>query len=43
MARLSDAQWHDAFRAGGYSREDAARYIAKFKEKIVQGLALETR
>lgn len=43
LARLSDAQWHDAFRAGGYSREDATRYIAKMKEKIAQGLALETR
>ena len=43
LSRLSDAQWHDAFRAGGYSREDAARFIAKFKEKIAQGLALETR
>ena len=43
LSRLSDEQWHDAFRAGGYSREDAARYIAKFKEKIAAGLALETR
>ena len=43
LARLSEAQWHDAFRAGGYSREDATRYIAKMKEKIAQGLALETR
>ena len=43
MSRLSDAQWHDAFRAGGYSRDDAARFIAKFKQKIAEGLALETR
>ena len=43
FSRLSDAQWHDAFRAGGYSREDAARYIARFKEKIAVGLALESR
>jgi hypothetical protein len=41
FARLSDRQWQDAFRAGGYSSEDAARYIAKFKEKIAAGLALE--
>lgn len=40
MSRLSDRQWHDAFRAGGYSQEDATRYIAKFKEKIAVGLAL---
>ena len=43
LSRLSDAQWHDAFRAGGYSRDDASRYIAKFKEKIAAGLALESR
>jgi hypothetical protein len=43
LSRLSDEQWHDAFRAGGYSRDDAARYIAKLKEKIAAGLALETR
>jgi hypothetical protein len=43
FARLSDEQWHDAFRAGGYSREEAERYIAKFKEKIAAGLALDTR
>jgi hypothetical protein len=41
MARLSDRQWHDAFRAGGYSEPDAARYIAKLKEKIAAGLAVE--
>ena len=40
LARLSDRQWHDAFRAGGYSPADAERYIAKFKEKIAEGLAL---
>ena len=40
MARLSDQQWQDAFRAGGYPPEDAARYIAKFKAKIAEGLAL---
>ena len=40
MARLSDKQWQDAFRAGGYPPEDAARYIAKFKAKIAEGLAL---
>jgi hypothetical protein len=41
MARLSDQQWHDAFRAGGYTPEDAARYIAKFKARIAVGLALD--
>jgi hypothetical protein len=40
LARLSDQQWHDAFRAGGYSPEQAARYIGAIKAKIAQGLQL---
>jgi hypothetical protein len=40
MARISDRQWRDAFRAGGYSDADSAQYIAKFKERIKAGLAL---
>jgi hypothetical protein len=34
MATLSDAQWLDAFRAGGYSRPLSERFIAKIKSKI---------
>jgi hypothetical protein len=41
MSRLSDRQWQDAFRAGGYSPEDANQFIAKFQEKIATGLALK--
>jgi hypothetical protein len=40
LNRLSDAQWHDAFRAGGYSADQSARFIAKLKSKIAQGLEL---
>ena len=40
MSRLTDAQWRDAFRAGNYSDADAARYVARIKEKIADGLAL---
>jgi hypothetical protein len=40
MSRLTDQQWDDAFRAGGYSPDDRAKFIAKFKEKIAAGLAL---
>ena len=40
LARISDVQWHDAFRAGGYSEDEQRRYVAKIKEKIRQGLAL---
>ena len=41
LARLSDEQWSDAFRAGGYAPEQAARYVKKLKEKIAQGIALK--
>ena len=40
MAQLSDAQWHDAFRAGGFSEDQRTRYVRKIKDKITQGLAL---
>ena len=40
LARLSDRQWQDAFRAGGYDPVLAERYIRRFKEKIAEGLAL---
>ena len=43
LGRLSEKQWQDAFRAGGYSRETADRFIAKLKEKIEQGKALASR
>ena len=40
MSRLTDKQWSDAFRAGGYADEHAARYISKIKSKIAEGLEL---
>lgn len=40
LARLSDRQWQDAFRAGGYDPVLAERYIKRFKAKIAEGLAL---
>jgi hypothetical protein len=40
LQRLSDKQWDDAFRAGGYAPEVAARFIRRFKQKIAEGLAL---
>jgi hypothetical protein len=36
IGRLSDKQWNDAFRAGGYDPAIAARFIAKLREKIAQ-------
>jgi hypothetical protein len=40
MARLSDTQWRDAFRAGNYAPAQADRYIQRIKEKIADGLAV---
>ena len=41
LQRLTDAQWQDAFRAGGYPPEDANRFIRRLKQKIAEGLALK--
>ena len=41
LARLSDEQWDDAFRAAGYDSTQRERYIAKMKSKIGEGLALQ--
>jgi hypothetical protein len=43
LSRLSDAQWHAAFAAAGYPPDQAARFIAKLKAKIAEGLALANR
>jgi hypothetical protein len=40
MSRLTDDQWHAAFRAAGYSPDHGRRYVAKIKSKIAQGLSL---
>jgi hypothetical protein len=42
LSRLSDRQWDDAFRSAGYPEDLRRRYIRKIKEKIAQGVALET-
>jgi hypothetical protein len=41
LQRLRDAQWRDAFRAGGYPPVDADRFIRRLKQKIAEGLALK--
>jgi hypothetical protein len=43
MSRLSDRQWQDAFRAGGYNPEQAERFVRKIKSKIAQGLEVSGR
>jgi hypothetical protein len=40
LDRLTDRQWHDAFRAGGYELPLAERFIRRFKAKIAEGLSL---
>jgi len=40
LQRLTDRQWQDAFRAGGYAPEIANRFIRRFEQKIEEGLAL---
>jgi hypothetical protein len=41
LSRLTDRQWHDAFRAGGFAPPVAARFIRRMKQKIDEGLALK--
>jgi hypothetical protein len=43
MQRLTDAQWHEAFRAAGYSDPFANRYIVRLRQKIDDGAALRPR
>lgn len=40
LARLSMAQWRDAFRAGGYDAATSARFIRRLREKIDEGRSL---
>jgi hypothetical protein len=40
LAQLTEEQWHDAFRAGGYERATAARFIGRLGEKVAEGQAL---
>ena len=40
LARLTDEQWRDIFRAGGYSPDVTQRYVAKIRSKIEEGRAL---
>ena len=43
LRRLSDRQWDDAFRAGGYTPETAERFIRKLRAKIAEGLDVGRR
>ena len=43
LGRLSDRQWRDAFRAGGYAPETAERFIRTLRAKIEEGRAVGRR
>jgi hypothetical protein len=43
LQRLSDLQWRDAFRAGGYDEETTGRYLEKMRQKIGQGLEVASK
>jgi hypothetical protein len=40
MQRLTDTQWHDAFRAANYPEWMAERYIRRIKEKVGEAAAV---
>jgi hypothetical protein len=40
LQKVTDRQWRDAFRAGNYTDEVTARYVARIRQKIKEGLDL---
>jgi hypothetical protein len=40
LGTLTDRQWDDAFRAGGFDRQTANRYVARIRGKIDEGMRL---
>jgi hypothetical protein len=40
LDRLTEQQWNDAFRAGGYTPDPTARYIRKIRANVAAGKAL---
>ncbi len=42
LGRLSDDQWRDAFRAGGYSPGDTDRFVRKIRANIALGRQIST-
>jgi hypothetical protein len=41
LQTLTDEQWQDAFRAGGYAPQIANRFIRRMQQKIKEGLAMQ--
>ena len=40
LNRVTDRQWRDAFRAGGFEASLARRYVARIKARAAEGLAM---
>lgn len=40
LERVTDQQWRDAFRAGNFSADVAARYVGRIRQKVKEGLEL---
>jgi hypothetical protein len=40
LAQLTEKQWRDAFRAGGYEPAWADRFIVRLRQKVAEGLTL---
>jgi hypothetical protein len=40
LARLTEKQWRDVFRAAGYDQPTAERFLRKVQQKVTEGLAL---
>ena len=43
LGGLTDQQWRDAFRAGGYDQQTTARFIRTLRNRIQAGQALSRR
>ena len=43
LSGLTDAQWHDAFRAGGFPRATGDRFTRKLHASIAEGLTISGR
>jgi hypothetical protein len=41
VSRLSDQQWRDAFRAGGYGPTATEMFVTKIKSKLAEARALD--
>ena len=41
LAHLTDQQWHDVFRAGGYDLTLSERFIRRIRAKVADGLSLD--